>query len=199
VQHATREFAAHRNVNKSTITRWDQAGKIAWTPDGLIDFEKSAALIGEAADPARHGVTLRHAREREVKIIETELHGLQSQTDTPQRSPPPDGSPADPSGAAGTTYEAFNKARAEKEGELAKLAKIKREEQEGALVRRDDVQRDIESIATVVSKGLTGIPARVMPLLNAEPDPGKREAMLEEQIRQVLTEFADAALKFTES
>ncbi|MFO0325708.1 MAG: hypothetical protein ACK50D_12015, partial [Burkholderiales bacterium] len=87
--------------------------------------------------------------------------------------------PADPAG--GSDYSDFNKARALKEAELAKLAKIKREEQEGLLIRRDDVRKDIETLAVIVSKGLTGIPARVMPLINGEADPGKREALLEEQ------------------
>lgn len=191
------EFAAHKRVNKSTVTRWDQAGKIVWTDDGQIDFEKSLALIEQTGDPAKLGVKLRHQRERDDKAIGAELDGDSAVTEEPAPAA------TRPSGAAASTgdseprsndYSDFNRARALKEAELAKLAKIKREEQEGLLIRRDDVKRDIEALAVIVSKGLTGIPARVMPLINGEADPGKREALLEEQIRHVLNEFADAAL-----
>lgn len=196
------EFAAHRNVNKSTVTRWARAGKIVWTEDGQIDFEASVALIATTADPAKHGVSLRHARGREDRMVSEAMQAT-SPTDTPQPASSTPEAPAStflPAGASSgqsSDYEAFNKARAEKEAELAKLARIKREEQESALVRRADVQRDIERLAVIVSKGLTSIPARVMPLLNAEADPGKREALLEEQIRMVLNEFADAALELS--
>lgn len=210
MQTGTRaEFAAHRKVHKSTVTRWDKAKKLVWTVDRQIDFEKSAALIGETADPARHGVVLRHERERRDKAIESALFGSD---ETSEQIPLAAlvNAPTDPGAAADsmrlpdagdsadTTYKEFNRARANKEAELAKLAKMKREEQEGQLIRRDLVQRDIESLAAVVSKGLNGIPARVMPLLNAEPDPGKREHLLEREIAKVLSEFADRAIALGE-
>lgn len=190
MQAGTRaEFAAHMNRNKSTVTRWDQAGKLAFTQDGLVDFEKSTALIANAADPAKHGVTLRHARERGERLIEQELFVPVKPSGTSAAADP---EPTSPEGD--TSYARFNESRALKEGELAKLAKIKREEQEALLIRRSDVKRDVESLAMMVSKGLTGIPARVMPLINGEADAGKREQILENEIRKVLAEFADAAL-----
>lgn len=194
------DLAAHCNVNKSTVTRWDQAGKLVWTDDGLIDFEKSLELIGQSADPAKHGVRLRHQRERDTKSLESAMNDSSPATVGPrvsaERTAGNEKAPAET--ASSSDYNDFNKARALKEAELAKLAKIKREEQEGLLIRRDDVRKDIETLAVIVSKGLTGIPARVMPLINGEADPGKREALLEEQIRNVLAEFADAAVKLQE-
>ena len=186
------EFAAHRGVDKSTVTRWDQKGKLVWTEDRHIDFEASAALIEKTADPTMHGVTVHHAKQRVVKAIESALN----ESELPLA---PSGIPAPQvPGASDATYSDFNRARADKEAELALIARMNREEKAGLLIRKDDVQRDIESLATVVSKGLTGIPARVMPLLNGEPDPGRREALLEEQIRVVLNEFAAKALALTE-
>lgn len=178
------EFAAHMNRNKSTVTRWDQAGKLVFVDDGKIDFEKSAAMISQSADPAKHGVTLRHARERGDRAIEQELFVPVKLAQEPE-APQADGD---------SSYARFNESRALKEGELAALAKIKREELESLLIRRSDVKRDVESLAVIVAKGLTGIPARVMPLINGEADAGKREQVLEAEIRKVLAEFADAAL-----
>lgn len=197
------ELAAYTSKNKSTITRWDQKGHVVWVTDTLIDFDKTLELVQQSADPSKLGVRLRHQRERDAKSIESAMNDSSPNKDTTpaNRALGPGGAaggqlPADPT--SGSDYSNFNKARALKEEELAKLARIKREEQEGLLIRRDDVQKDIESLAVIVSKGLTGIPARVMPLINGEADPGKREALLEEQIRNVLNEFADAALKLQE-
>lgn len=196
MQTGTRaEFAAHRNVNRSTVTRWAHAEKLVFTEDGLVDFAASSALIDSSADPTKHGVALRHAREREAKMVEREITpGAKTPTGASQLPPPP---PPDGDAATGepdSHYAAFNKARAEKEAELAKLARIKREEQEGALIRKDEIKRDVEHLAAIVSKGITGIPARIMPLINAEADPGLREQILEAELRKVLAEFADAAL-----
>ena len=194
MQTGTRaEFAAHKGVNKSTVTRWDQAGKLVFADEQKrqINFDASEALIDQSADPAKHGVTLMHARQRVVKQVDAAMN----------ESVPPEkpGNQPEAGSKGETTYSEFNRARADKESELAKLTKMRREEQEGLLIRREDVQRDIESLAVIISKGLDSIAARVMPLINAEPDPGKREALLQMEVFKVKSEFADAALKFSES
>jgi hypothetical protein len=190
------EFAAHRGVHKSTVSRWEKAGRMAFDADGKVDFEKSIELIDQSADPAKQGVVIRHARERENKVIEVALFASEKAPPPEARQTPPGGSelPGGAGGNADSTYAEFNRARADKESELAKLAKIKREEQESLLIRREKVKRDIESLAAVVSKGLGGISARVMPLINGEPDAAKRELILEEEVRKVLTDFANAAV-----
>jgi hypothetical protein len=169
---------------------------MAFDADGKVDFEKSIEMIDQSADPAKQGVVIRHARARENKVIEVALFASEKTPPPEARQTPPGGS--EPPGVAGgnadSTYAEFNRARADKESELAKLAKIKREEQESLLIRREKVKRDIESLAAVVSKGLGGISARVMPLINGEPDAAKRELILETEVRKVLTEFADAAV-----
>lgn len=188
------EFAARINRNKSTITRLAQADRLVFSPDGLIDFEASLDKIAATADPSKLGVVKRHARERGDQAIERELFAPVKPTGaTP--APPPE-APAGPNDEE-SSYARFNEARALKEAELATLAKYKREEQEGQLIRRDVVKRDIETLAAIVSKGITSIPARIMPLINAEADAGKREQILESQLRAVLAEFADAALALT--
>ena len=195
------EYARRRGWNKSTATRYAQAGKLVLTDDGLVDVEASDRLIESLADPAKTGVAERHARERADKVINGQL-AIDVQPKKPTVTAPA-GAAGAHGYAAGVSGDAapassdraeFLAAQAAKERELANLARIKREELEGVLVRKDDVKRFQENIATIVSKGLTGMTPRVMPLINGEPDPAAREQILEREISAVLTEFADAAL-----
>ena len=181
------EFAAQQGVNKSTVSRWEKKGRLVFTADGLVDFEASRQLIVSTADPAKQGVSKRHAQERAEKSLALDA-GFDVGSGLPSAPKAPESSKST------QTYDAFNQARADKEAELAKLAKIKRLEQEGHLIRRDKVKADIEALASIVSKGLSGLTARIMPQLNGEADPGKREQILESEIRRVLSEFATAAV-----
>lgn len=194
------DFAAHRGVHKSTVSRWEKSGKLVWLDDKQIDFDASDERIEQTADPAKRGVVVRHQREREAKLIDAELFKPalieEQNSPSPQAAASAVASTPPPSAAskADATYAEFNRARADKEAELALLARLKREEQEGLVIRRDVIARDIEQLAVMVSKGLDSIAARIMPLINAEADPGKREALLQAELFKVKTEFAEFAL-----
>lgn len=186
-------------MHKSTVSRWEKSGKLVWLENNQIDFDASDLRIEQTADPAKRGVVMRHQREREVKVIETELFkSAPIETNSPGPLAAASGAAAVPpptaASKADATYAEFNRARADKEAELALLARLKREEQEGLVVRRDEIEKDIEQLAVIIAKGLDSIAARIMPLINAEPDPGKREALLQAEIYKVKTEFADFAL-----
>ena len=57
------EFAALLGKDKSYVTRLKQAGRLVITADGLVDVEKSQALIAATADPSRAEVmAARNAR-----------------------------------------------------------------------------------------------------------------------------------------
>lgn len=57
------DFARHIGVNKSSVTRAVQAGRIAREPDGSIDFDKALAAW-HAAAAGRGDVAARHAAHR---------------------------------------------------------------------------------------------------------------------------------------
>lgn len=48
------EFAALIGKHKSYVTRLKQAGRLVLTADGLVDVEKSKAMIAATADPSRN-------------------------------------------------------------------------------------------------------------------------------------------------
>jgi len=177
------EYARRKGWNKSTATRYAQSGKIRLV-DGLVDVEASDQLLADLADPTKQGVVERHARERGDKGIEAAVN--------PETNAKHQRKVVASSGLSSDRAE-FQSAQADKERELATLARLRREELEGALVRKDDVKRFIESITAIVSKGLLGMEPRIMPLINGESDAAKRSAILDREVRAVLVEFADAA------
>lgn len=48
------EFARRRGVNKSTVTRWIQSGRMTTEPNGLIDPERAAAQLDATESPLPH-------------------------------------------------------------------------------------------------------------------------------------------------
>jgi len=173
------DYARHRGVDKSTVTRWGKSDRLAFTSDGLVDFERSDALLAATLDPMRgHGLAIAAAADDFSNARHTN-----TRTDLLSPADVPEG------------FQTFVHSRALKEAELAKLAKMRREEQEGILIRRDQVKRDAEAIANIIKRGLEGIPSRVSPVLNAESDPGKRELLLEKEVNQILCEFSEAVAR----
>lgn len=176
------EYARRKGWNKSTATRYAQQGKLVIDDDtGLVDEAASDARLAELADATKQGVVERHARERGDRAIESE---------TDPEAPPRHQRKATTGGLSPDRQE-FQSAQADKERELATLTRLRREELEGVLVRKDDVKRFWESAAAVISKGLLGMEPRIMPLINGESDAAKRSAILEREVRATLTEFAD--------
>jgi hypothetical protein len=185
------EFAARHGWHRSRVTQLKNAKppRIVLNDDGSVNVEESEALIAAYADSTRVGVALHHQRARVLAASRN------NQLNVDSVSVAESSVAAKP--LADDDYGSFNRARALKEEENAKLAKIKREELESLLIRRDAVQKQVEALASIVVKGLTSIPSRVMPLINAEADAGNREAILESQIRLVLSDFADQAEKLS--
>lgn len=61
------DFSRWMGVNKSTVSRARKAGRLVLTPDGLVDFEKSAAHWHQTAG-GRTDVAARHAARRGAAI-----------------------------------------------------------------------------------------------------------------------------------
>lgn len=183
------EFAAHRGVHKSTVSRWEKAGRMAFDADGKVDFEKSIELIEQSADPAKQGVVIRHARERENKVVQALLLG---DVDEPQKEQSLRAGADFSSGNTDESYANFNRSRALQAEENARILKMKREELEGLIVRLDVVEKNAETAAAIVKRGFSNLPARVLPLINAEPDAGKQYLILQQQLDLLLDEMCEA-------
>lgn len=61
------DFAKLKGWNRSTATRYAEAGKIVVTPEGKVDVEASEKRLSEIADPRKEGVRRRHERERALR------------------------------------------------------------------------------------------------------------------------------------
>jgi hypothetical protein len=61
-------FARRKGWNRSTATRYAQAGKIVVTADGLVDVEASEERLAASKDPLKEGVRQRHERGRRSAV-----------------------------------------------------------------------------------------------------------------------------------
>ena len=86
----------------------------------------------------------------------------------------------------------FAQSRAIKEAYNARLAKLSYEEKSGALVRTDTVKVAWFNTLRVLRDRALNLPDRLAPLLAAETDPKIVRDLLEEELRTVLTDAADA-------
>ena len=57
------QFARLLGVNRSTVTRWADAGRLVLLPDGSVDAEASLGRI-RATSGGRDDVAARHAAQR---------------------------------------------------------------------------------------------------------------------------------------
>ena len=86
----------------------------------------------------------------------------------------------------------FAQSRAIKEAYNARLAKLAYEEKSGALVRTDSVKVAWFNTLRVIRDRALNLPDRLAPLLAAETDPKVVRDLLEEELRTILNDAADA-------
>lgn len=155
-------FAKLRGVNKSTVTRYKQTGRLVFTDDGMVDVAESNKRIKETADPNRDDVVRRHAKNKSIEIVDEEV-----QSGDYQRS------------------------RARKEKYLALQAKADYEKNIGQLVERAEVDKDWANVAAIMRSSLERIPDILAADLATETDVNRISAMLIDQIETVLKQAAD--------
>lgn len=163
-------FARRKNWDRSTVTRYAQAGKIVVTAQGLVDVEASEERLAAAADPLKEGVRQRHERGRREKGGES------------TRLDPND-----------TSYQLLTKHRAAAEAERATLLRLQREKEEGRLVDAEAVHKRTFQLARAAANAINAIDARIDPLLAGESDPAKRREIWAREKRAICDELARAA------
>lgn len=166
------DYARSKGWNKSTATRFAQVGRIVLTADGLVDVDASDAMLQATADPHKAGVAQRHAHERAAA-------GGKGQT-----------FPGTLPGTAMDTYTLLHQSRAMAEAERATLLRMEREEKEGKLADTDAVRKQAFDAARAARNAIFNIRHRLDPLLAAEQDPAKRDALWEQELRSVCEQLA---------
>ena len=171
------DFARRLGVNRSTVTRWAEIGRIVMDGDA-VDVEASLQRIKDTGG-ARPDVAERHAATRGAKVGAGD-------TAPPASMPPAPG--ADPSDKVGNSYQA---ARAVKEKYAALAAKLEYERSVGNLIPKDDVDQALKAFAAATRARLDVLADQLAPILAPVADLGEAHALLAEHARLVLAGIAD--------
>lgn len=167
-------YARHRGVSHVAVLKAIKAGRIAKEPDGTINPAK--------ADAAWERNTNQAQKRKTTTPSESARH---EQAPEPQAE-----APVGPSIV--NSGPSFAQSRAIKEAYNARMAKLAYEEKSGALVRTDSVKMAWFNTLRVIRDRALNLPDRLAPLLAAEIDPKIIRDLLEEELRTILNDAADA-------
>lgn len=162
------DFARRKGWNKSTVTRYAQAGRLVLSDDGMVDVEASEERLASMADPLKEGVRQRHQRERDGDEPGT---GVKAS-------------------AGDTTYQLLTKHRAAAEFNRSELLRLELEEKEGRLVDAEAVRKRALQTARTARNAVLNMRFRIDPLLAGEADPVKRAEIWDRETRAICEELA---------
>jgi AcrR family transcriptional regulator len=151
-------FARMRGVNKGTVTRWREQGRIIMD-GGKVDVVASERQLAETGG-ARPDVAERHARKR---------NGEEVDKDAPDLGPG-----------------GYQAARAMNEHYKALRAKAEYEQMIGNLLARDDVDAAMRNIGAAVRAALDVLPDQTAPLVGPVTDLHEVHTLLSDACRNVL-------------
>jgi hypothetical protein len=156
------QYAAHRGVAKSYITKLKAEGRLVFTPAGLIDVAASDALIAQTAEPNRTDAVERHAAARNAKTA------------------------PDPAAAPDAIGSGLQAARSVKERYLALQAKLDYERDIATLRDAREVEAITVSAITELRVRMEQIADTTAPELAAMQDEAAIRALLRTEIRHAL-------------
>ncbi len=167
-----------KGLNKSTITRWVDAGRLVIDASGNVLVAESEARLSETADPAKHGVVKRHERERGEKPA----------------APKSDELDLGESSGRGNTDSAYGRRvteSARREAAEATLSELKLAREQGKVVDREGVDRALADHAVMVRQALEKLPYDLAQVLAAESDPTKVREILQREVGDVCRKIAN--------
>ena len=171
------QLARELGVSRQAIHKHVDAGTLAVGDDGKIDL-----------DQARAAMQTLHPGSKTVQALAAS---------TP---PAPTTSNQVVIPAAATQFLAdadehgmstnYHIARTLREAEEARMARLKREEMEGQLIRLEAVRSVAANTLAATREALLQLPARLSTVLAAEASPGKVHDLLQQEIHQALAQLA---------
>jgi len=173
-------FAARIGRAPSYITWLKNNNRLVLSPDGkLVDVQASEALIRDTADPSKAAVADRHQQDRIQRDVYSQLS---TQTEPTTTAAPPqvltvDGKLPD-----------FQKARALREHNMAKLAEIELGKAQGSLVSKEAVETGAYNAGRLLRDQLFGPLPQLSHDLAAMTDPWLIEKHLTATFRRTLEE-----------
>lgn len=190
-------FARRLEMNKSTVTRLAQAGRIVVTEEGMVEVEKSLALIQQTKG-TRDDVAARHAAQR---LAEGAAHHRQEENSPEALQPvatPPATPPATPGQAAQQSIELNEAARRKALAEsrrvmaLADKEEMERDRIAGNLIPREDVDAAMKFIGATIRSLMDVLPDQVAPLVAPVSDLAEVHQHLSDAARNVLISLGEA-------
>lgn len=209
------EFARICNVNRSTVTRWLQSGRIQASPQGLIDIESAKRMLDATESPAPHHQA-RKAQIDEQKaalaafLDQTQGHPPQTSQNAPQSPPnnpatplataqatpqrPPDQTPATEKIGTALKLETYKlqKARAE-------TANVELDKMAGALCERAEVDYALADFGNTLRALLEAMPDRLASQLSTlHGDVSAMHKAIEEAMHDALASMAENMTRKTQ-
>jgi hypothetical protein len=176
---SVRKYAQHRGVSHVSVLKAIRAGRIERSADGTINVEAADAAWQKNTNPGQQA-----RQQPRADPPPAQVHTV------PEATVNLDPMRESKSMAGGLDY---SKARAVRENYMARLAKIEFEERSDKLMSRDEVEVSAFKKYRTFRDSMLNIPDRLAAVIAAETDAAKVHALLSEEIRKMLTEFADAA------
>lgn len=181
------EIARALGVSRQAIHKLVHAGKMALGDDGRCDLDTARAAIASSVHPGS----------KTALALQTQAPPPTPAATVPDTSDQHIVIPAGASQFLGNADEHgmptnYHVARTLREGEEARMARLKREEMEGQLIRVTAVEAVWASSLAAAREHLLQVASRLAPLLAAETDPLKIDQMLHEEHTQALQLLASA-------
>ncbi len=176
-------FAARLKVNRSTVTRWAESGRLVLDPAGDVLVEESLARLRETS-AGRDDVAARHATNRGAAIPEAAAGGENApaaEKREPGHAMEGETAPQRDGGA-----ETKASAAARKESALADIAEMEAEEKRRSRVKIEVYDATNKAIGTSVRVRLDAIPDGYTPMF--APYLAKNEYLVE--VHAILSEIA---------
>lgn len=173
-------FAARLGRSPSYITWLKDNNRLVLSPNGKqVDVHATEALIRDTADPSKVAVAERHQQDRIQRDVYSQLSPLTEPISTaaPPQLIPVDGKHPD-----------YQKSRALREHNMAKLAEIELGKARGSLVSREAVETGAYDAGRLLRDQLFGPLPQLSYDLAAMTDPWQIEKHLTATIRRTLEE-----------
>lgn len=173
------EFAARRGWAKSYVSKLASQDRLVLTEDGKVELEATEALLDKTSDPSKAAVADRHHHDRLQRDVYSQL--------SPLVEPTPTAAPPQLYGGDGKQPD-FQKARALREYNMARLAEMERLKVEGSLVLKEAVETGAYDAGRLLRDQLFGPLPQLSHDLAAMTDPWLIEKHLTATFRRTLEE-----------
>lgn len=171
-------YARHRGCSAAAVTYAAKEGRITVNAEGMID--------PEVADQE----WARNSRARPSNVNAPPTYARPPAPPRPPEAappaPPPAADPIDPGHVPD-----YQESRARREAAEADLAELKVRTQRGELVPAAAVRAEFSRQMASIRDGLLNIPARLAPVVAAESNLGKVQALIDGELRAVLAQLIE--------